>query len=525
MTRLRVPPESEVSEDNLSCHSVLLLKIPVEHEPFYTYYQAWSAVSSLYADCIKPTHKNVCGRLREMLLPRATAYTIYRGLSSIFDAGELVVLLKDPPVGWNGFVAPEDPHDPYHEGRWAQFEQFMQRFVINSGATGIPGGRYRMAKLLQAANLDFVDGMSLGEICHMLQLAISKRKILLYEKKHIKPAQSSLKHQSANLAVPLRPKRHTCKMLTSLTDVRIALSSLLRRHPEGVLLSNLLQLLEEDLGMELQYTVFRHVKLSEFLSIEEFSDILQVQFNRDCDKAHYVIPTQACLKNKEESHSTFACGGDIITDSTSASLTSVSTNISRSNTSCVANGTKKKTRRGRAGGRKKQASREQKLQNSLHQAAVVAGNRLSTTPQYPRTLYSSDQNVNTALLSRPCYNNPSSYYQDFIFDDNYHQTADRNYPLEVENSHAAGGDSPYLIYGQNGGSFLRRSDHVWANDKNYCASDKNYSAPQESFRPENKLSQWSPHSSPTIVPDCNNTRSEVLQLPAWLLDAVEGAVL
>merc|ERR1719369_2120864 len=69
----------------------------------------------------------------------------------------------------------------------------------------LPGGRYSCAQMLVGRDLPFLQGFSLGQVCHFVQLAISKRKILGYLDGSVVPyafSQSMVKEQCA---VSLQP--------------------------------------------------------------------------------------------------------------------------------------------------------------------------------------------------------------------------------------------------------------------------------------------------------------------------------
>lgn len=69
--------------------------------------------------------------------------------------------------------------DPYPELLWTE----MTAFFGSDGAgesVVLPGGRYTAARELVAANLPFLAGRTLGEVCHIVQLASSERQILGY---------------------------------------------------------------------------------------------------------------------------------------------------------------------------------------------------------------------------------------------------------------------------------------------------------------------------------------------------------
>ena len=70
----------------------------------------------------------------------------------------------------------------------------------------MPGGRYACAKVLAARKLHFLEGLSLGEVCHFVHLSVSQRRILGYIDGGIVPygrSQASVKERCAAWQQPL----------------------------------------------------------------------------------------------------------------------------------------------------------------------------------------------------------------------------------------------------------------------------------------------------------------------------------
>jgi len=61
-------------------------------------------------------------------------------------------------------------------------------FAQLNGEEGLlPGGRYACAQALVQRRVTCIRGMSLGQVCHLVQLALGHRKILGYKMELLRP--------------------------------------------------------------------------------------------------------------------------------------------------------------------------------------------------------------------------------------------------------------------------------------------------------------------------------------------------
>ncbi|EER03755.1 hypothetical protein Pmar_PMAR023053 [Perkinsus marinus ATCC 50983] len=90
--------------------------------------------------------------------------------------------LAHPPKSFRGFVSPTDPVDYYGPQVWEALRTEINSLLLyDPSFYTFPGGRYGTARALKERNLRFLNGYSLGELCHIVQLAIDKE-ILAYGK-------------------------------------------------------------------------------------------------------------------------------------------------------------------------------------------------------------------------------------------------------------------------------------------------------------------------------------------------------
>mmetsp|Transcript_132728 Transcript_132728/g.331109 ORF Transcript_132728/g.331109 Transcript_132728/m.331109 type:complete len:271 (+) Transcript_132728:154-966(+) len=119
------------------------------------------------------------------------------------EGGEYVALLtgREPD-----FVDACSPADPYPEELWeAMAAHFSDDGQAEEGLC-LPGGRYACAQALVAWRLPCLAGRSLGEVCHVVQLAISQRQILGYSDGQVVPhsrSEAVVKRRFAALQRPV----------------------------------------------------------------------------------------------------------------------------------------------------------------------------------------------------------------------------------------------------------------------------------------------------------------------------------
>eukprot|EP00392_Amoebophrya_sp_AT5.2_P017012 g17327.t1 len=177
------------------------------------------AVRSLYVDRILPDEKTLKARLKLRIKPNRVCilshvlelYSEIKSMRVVMDHenGGPAIFLKDEPNGFLGFVDPCSNADPYPDTVWQHFENHLRTMLddmnsrqqsdgsLTEKTTG-PGsavavtfhrGRYGMAKDLYDRKLPFFEGLALGQVCHIVELAI-QRDLLHYENNLLLPAQA-----------------------------------------------------------------------------------------------------------------------------------------------------------------------------------------------------------------------------------------------------------------------------------------------------------------------------------------------
>jgi len=189
------------------------------------------------------------------------------------------------------FVDINNPADVYPAAMWERFNRYLRELPVEE--MSLPGGRYACAQVLLARRLPFFEGRTLGEVCHILQVAMSQRKMLGYVEGCIVPFGRSLecaKEQCASQRQPMAPGRPQgpALRLAAWADVRVRLWELLGDSDRdgAVTLSNVKRLFHSRFGMELSETALGHSRLSELLQDPRLSDICGLELR---GKVHFVV--------------------------------------------------------------------------------------------------------------------------------------------------------------------------------------------------------------------------------------------
>jgi hypothetical protein len=167
----------------------------------------------------------------------------------------------------------------------------------------LPGGRYACAQELIRRGLPFFGSYCFGQVCHIVQLAISQRKLLGYLDGAVVPyarSQSMLKEHCAAQNQNC-PGKSVCPWPTATWDmVRACMREILSSSgcedtvaagPPGTMpLSNVKRLFRSRFHMELSETALGYSKLSELLTDTRLQDICTVQLHR---QGYVVVPRAA----------------------------------------------------------------------------------------------------------------------------------------------------------------------------------------------------------------------------------------
>mmetsp|Transcript_111896 Transcript_111896/g.222401 ORF Transcript_111896/g.222401 Transcript_111896/m.222401 type:complete len:498 (+) Transcript_111896:121-1614(+) len=213
------------------------------------------------------------------------------------DWGEWSAVLVDREPN---FIDIYDPVDNYPQELWTAAENYFKS-LGESSDLALAGGRYASARALAQRQLPFLEGYSLGQICHITQLAISQRKLLGYFNGAIVPYELSTSMLKCRCAQEQRPivnqpvsaspygpiEFQVADLGTARQKLREILGSAALLGKDQVPLSNIKRLFRSLYQLELSETALGHSKLTELLQDPRFNDICSVELQ---DRGYTVVP-------------------------------------------------------------------------------------------------------------------------------------------------------------------------------------------------------------------------------------------
>lgn len=251
-----------------------------------------STLESLYEDRIKPMANYVKGRLKERSCPEIMSkafvelYQLYPDLFIVQNPNggdEATMFFVTEPAGFKGWVDIDSPEDPYDEVMWSELAKFL------NGEHTFAGGRYGMARELMQRNLPFLANHSLGEVCHIVQLAIQHRRLIVYHRKMLKPIQTVLCQLGpdgfAAAAAEAALEGEEIKDMDDLCGVLFRM--LLTHHQNGIRLCRMKQIIKHEFGRKLSEMAFQCTKLIELFTQEPLSSTFVLDTEND-GKSIYV---------------------------------------------------------------------------------------------------------------------------------------------------------------------------------------------------------------------------------------------
>mmetsp|Transcript_134200 Transcript_134200/g.218447 ORF Transcript_134200/g.218447 Transcript_134200/m.218447 type:complete len:570 (-) Transcript_134200:468-2177(-) len=257
--------------------------------------QLLAAVESLYADELKPVGRILRKRISE-LCPRMGGNGT-AGTTPDISAEELRKLCVANPSlaieaeeggdfsvfmveGEQSFVDIYSTCDSYSSEMWSGLQAYCESSCGQE--MSLPGGRYACAQAISALGLPCLAGYSLGRMCHIVQLAITQKKILGYLHGAVvaySNSQSKVKEQLASQGNPLTTTGQGEDMLrvASLREAQDCVLQILRNASGKVPLSNVKRFFREKFELELSETSLGQAKLSELLNSDHFKGICAVE--------------------------------------------------------------------------------------------------------------------------------------------------------------------------------------------------------------------------------------------------------
>jgi hypothetical protein len=247
-----------------------------------------AAVESLYADRLRPYGRILRKRLAERAPGRAGEVDPRR-LREVCEACPALYTHEEQGGEWSAllagraltFVDAYSPQDIYPVDLWTEAAAYF------AGCEGqemvLPGGRYSCAQVLMARRLPFLQGRSLGEVSHIVQLAISQKKLLGYLNGDVVPyrrSQSMVKDQAAKKQKPCTGAPGSGRIYATWDMVRTFVQDAIANldATAGSLpLSNIKRLFYSCFHVELSETALGYAKLSELLQDPRLQDLCTVR--------------------------------------------------------------------------------------------------------------------------------------------------------------------------------------------------------------------------------------------------------
>jgi len=258
-----------------------------------------ASIESLYRDELKPYGRLLRKRVMERAEARGSRVSkrAIEQLRTTCDSsswlsvqaeegGDWSVLIRGQP---ECFVEIHSPEDRYPTKLWMEAEAY---FGSMADDTALPGGRYSCAQTLMSRQLSFLSGLSLGSVCHFVQLAISEKKILGHLNGAIVPYSRSMSKAKEMRAQGLQPMETSEEGVAMATweSLRPCLLTIFSDHqPEDapIALANLKRVIRLRCNIDLSETALGYAKLSEMLQDERVQDLCMVKL---ADQGYVLFP-------------------------------------------------------------------------------------------------------------------------------------------------------------------------------------------------------------------------------------------
>jgi hypothetical protein len=173
------------------------------------------------------------------------------------------------------FVDPHDPEDVYPEQMWNEFAAYViSQQTSEPKEYRLPASRYACALELQGRTLSCFSGLTLGSLCHIVQLAISQKQILGYRDGALVPyclSKCLVKKQHAELGWACTATKSEGQGLpfADMGAVRCCMAEIMQmaRWSEAGCepLANIKRTFRSRYNLDLSETLLGYTKLSELL--------------------------------------------------------------------------------------------------------------------------------------------------------------------------------------------------------------------------------------------------------------------
>lgn len=281
-----------------------------------------AAISSLYDDELRPYGRLIRKRLAELRSVAEKPCWELSDLRTACDVTPGVELDREEPGEWSArlvgrsdtFVDMYCREDTYPKYVWTS----LAVHVASLGdAAALPGGRYSCARSLVDAKLGFLAGLSLGEVCHIVQLALIEKRLLgyldgtisSYERSHSMVKDSAAKSRVGSGTVLEFPIAKWAMVRKCLAEVLAELPGMaMKQRRRHLPLSTLKRLFRSRYQLELSETALGYTKLSALLQDPQINDVCSVMLT---EQGYVVLPPAAGFKYFQMCEAESTCAGSL----------------------------------------------------------------------------------------------------------------------------------------------------------------------------------------------------------------------
>jgi len=245
------------------------------------------AIKSLYDDRLRPLDHHVLRRIEEhtgrqwsLETLRTIAWTTPGVL--VEDDTELTsrcwLYLKGKS---RDFVDESSYEDPYPADIWDNLRVLIDRYGLQWSAMPVTS-RYDFAWML-SKHLPALQPYKLGEVCHIVQLAVNLHRILGYRDGKLVPYRDSLEYERVKKAEQLRPTGSSTDegYVESWEEARQKLDELLSSPccTQGIPLSELKPKFHRHFGRDLNVTALGHTKLRALIEDPRVASVCRLEMH------------------------------------------------------------------------------------------------------------------------------------------------------------------------------------------------------------------------------------------------------
>lgn len=192
-----------------------------------------------------------------------------------------LVLLRDEPSWFQGWVQGDGP-DRYHGSVWEGVQEAFAD-ARNSGGAALPGQVALAAKELRARNPQYLEKLCLGELRNIVNLALSDRRLLVYEGCTLRCVNeaSSTSEDCDAVKSKQRSRKASANMIADLEKLAKVLERVIAKAPEQSLqLSKLREALRQNGRLELPDDLWGCAQISHLFRLHPLADRFQLQHGR-----------------------------------------------------------------------------------------------------------------------------------------------------------------------------------------------------------------------------------------------------